>query len=113
VPLQLAKQRGRRSCAGLRVTVRRHLTGAHTVWRGPQCLGLYDAQGQPLPGARPRPLKPLRAPRRLRGAPHLTKPGPHSLQDRERRGRPYPETPRKPACQRRRPGPRLPVGPGD
>ncbi|MGH7394898.1 MAG: ISNCY family transposase, partial [Candidatus Methylomirabilales bacterium] len=51
VPLQLAPQPGRRTCAGLRVTVRRHLEGQHTVWRGPQCLGRYDAQGRPLPRA--------------------------------------------------------------
>jgi hypothetical protein len=57
--LQLAKQPGRRSCAGLRVTVRRHLSGVHTVWRGPHCLGHYDAGGQPQPGPRPRPPKPL------------------------------------------------------
>src|SRR5262249_33610437 len=62
--LQLAKQPGRRSCAGVRVLVRRHLTGEHTVWRGPQCLGRYDAQGRPLDGPRPRALKPLRARRR-------------------------------------------------
>jgi hypothetical protein len=47
--LQVAKQPGRPTCAGLRVLVRRHLDGQHTVWRGPQCLGRYDAQGQSLP----------------------------------------------------------------
>src|SRR6266849_5114544 len=34
VVLQLAKQPGRRSCAGLRVVVRRHLDGHHSVWLG-------------------------------------------------------------------------------
>jgi hypothetical protein len=37
VALQLAKPPGRRSCAGLRVTVRHPLSREHTVWRGPQC----------------------------------------------------------------------------
>ena len=49
LPLQLAKQPGRATCAGLVVLVRRHLDGHHTVWRGSQCLGRYDAQGRPLP----------------------------------------------------------------
>lgn len=31
VVLQLAKQPGRRTCAGLRVLVRRHLSGQHSV----------------------------------------------------------------------------------
>src|SRR3972149_1521595 len=51
IALQLAKQPGRRTCAGLRVTVRRHLDGQHTVWRGPQCFGRYDARGRPLSSA--------------------------------------------------------------
>lgn len=46
--LQIAKQRGRRTCAGLRVLVRRHLNGHHTVWWGTRLLGRYDAQGRPL-----------------------------------------------------------------
>jgi hypothetical protein len=46
--LQLAKQPGRRTCAGLRVLIRRHLTGQHTVWYGGRCLGRYDRQGRPL-----------------------------------------------------------------
>ena len=49
IALQVAKQPGRRTCAGLRVTVRRHLDGQHSVWRGTQCLGHYDAHGHPLP----------------------------------------------------------------
>src|SRR5213594_4408806 len=48
VPLQLAKQPGRRTCAGLRVLVRRHLSGQHSVWYGARCLGRYDPTGQPL-----------------------------------------------------------------
>jgi transposase len=46
--LQIDKQRGRRSCAGLRVLVRRHLTGQHSIWCGPRRFGLYDAQARPL-----------------------------------------------------------------
>ncbi len=49
--LQLAKQRGRRTCAGLRVRVRRHLDGHHTVWWGTRLLGRYDAEGRPLPAS--------------------------------------------------------------
>jgi hypothetical protein len=51
VPLQLAKQPGRRTCAGLRVLIRRHLNGHHTVWYGGRCLGRYDHAGQPLRAA--------------------------------------------------------------
>jgi transposase len=48
VVLQLDKQRGRRSCAGLRVLVRRHLDGRHSVWWGPRCLGWFTATGRPV-----------------------------------------------------------------
>jgi hypothetical protein len=51
VPLQLAKQPGRRTCAGLHVLVRRHLNGQHSVWYGTRCLGRFDPQGQPLRAA--------------------------------------------------------------
>jgi hypothetical protein len=46
VVMQLAKQPGRRSCAGLRVLVRRHLNGQHSVWHGPRRLGVFDARGR-------------------------------------------------------------------
>ena len=46
VVLQLAKQAGRRSCAGLRVVVRRHLDARHSVWLGSRRLGLFDARGR-------------------------------------------------------------------
>jgi transposase len=46
--LQIDKQRGRRTCVGLRVQVRRHLDGRHSVWWGPRCLGRYSATGQRL-----------------------------------------------------------------
>jgi transposase len=48
VVLQLAKQPGRRSCAGLRVDVRRHLDSRHSVWLGSRRLGVYDARGRML-----------------------------------------------------------------
>ena len=44
--LQVTKQPGRRTCAGLHVVVRRHLDGAHSVWYGPRCLGRFGARGQ-------------------------------------------------------------------
>lgn len=89
VALQLAKQPGRRTCAGLRVTVRRDVQGVVSVWHGTRCFGRYDGQGCPLPLDRP---KNARA---------------HLPQDR-----------RSPALQtrrilrlKRRTGPRLPTGP--
>ena len=54
IPLQLAKQPGRRTCAGLRVTVRRDVHGLLSVWHGARCFGRYDSHGQPLPLARPK-----------------------------------------------------------
>lgn len=49
--LQLAKQPGRRTCAGLHVLVRRHLNGQHSVWYGARCLGRFDPHGRPLRAA--------------------------------------------------------------
>ena len=92
IPLQLAQQPGRRSCARLRVTVRRHLDGRHSVWRGTQCLGRYDATGRPLEGPRP---KNARA---------------HLAQEPRPPRRPYRAIPRR-ALPRRRGTPRLPTGP--
>jgi transposase len=48
VVLQIDKQRGRRTCAGLPVLVRRHLDGRHSVWWGPRCLGWFTATGRAL-----------------------------------------------------------------
>jgi transposase len=45
VLLQVAKQPGRRTYDGVRVTVRRHLDGWTSVWHGTRCLGLYDDAG--------------------------------------------------------------------
>ena len=47
VRLQIAKQPGRATCAGLEVVVRRHLDGTHSVWRGPRCWGRFDGKGRP------------------------------------------------------------------
>jgi hypothetical protein len=44
--MQLTKQPGRRSCAELRVLVRRHLDGRHSVRHGARRLGLFDARGR-------------------------------------------------------------------
>jgi len=49
--LQLAPQPGRRSCVGLRVVVRQHLDGHHTISRGTHCLGRYTDAGQPMDAA--------------------------------------------------------------
>jgi hypothetical protein len=55
VRLQLDKQPGRRTCAGLAVHVRRHLDGGFTIRRGTQLLGRYDTDGRPRPLAPSRP----------------------------------------------------------
>lgn len=46
VRLQIAKQPGRATCAGLEVTVRHHLDGTYSLWRGPTCWGRYDSRGR-------------------------------------------------------------------
>jgi transposase len=51
VVLQIAQQRGRRTCAGLQVLVRRHLNGTHAIWWGSRCLGRYSPTGQPVVAA--------------------------------------------------------------
>jgi transposase len=96
IVLQLAKQPGRRTCAGQRVAVRRDLHGGHSVWHGTQCWGRFDAAGQPLA-----PTAPVR-PNTARA---------HGAQDRRSRRRPpLPIPPARPQTRPRR-RPRLPVGP--
>ena len=95
VRLQLAKQPGRPTWAGARVTVRRHLDGRFTVWRGPTRLGLYAASGAPLP---------IRVERAASG--HFRVAGAHLPPMPPRR------IARATAVRARRRGPRLPVGPG-
>ena len=48
VRLQISRQPGRVTCAGLSVIVRRHLDGTHTIRWGPKLLGRYSAQGRAL-----------------------------------------------------------------
>jgi len=51
--LQILPQAGRRSCAGLTVSVRRHMNGTYSVRRGIQVLGHYDENGRPVEAAGP------------------------------------------------------------
>jgi transposase len=46
--LQIDRQPGRRSCAGLKVTVRQHLDGRLTISHGVRVLGRFTATGEPL-----------------------------------------------------------------
>jgi transposase len=62
--LQLLPQPGRRTCAGLRVLVRRHLDGRYTISRGPTCLATYDATGRPMDAAAPVDARRARTPTR-------------------------------------------------
>jgi transposase len=48
VRLQLDKQPGRVTCAGLSVILRRHLDGTHSVLWGKRTLGRYDPRGRRL-----------------------------------------------------------------
>jgi transposase len=99
VALQIAKQPGRRSCAGLAVTVRRDLHGGHSIWRGTQCWGRFDAAGRPLASGPPsRASRPKNARR-------------HLAQDRRSARRPGVAIPPAQPQPRRRRGPRLPTGP--
>ena len=49
VRMQIEKQPGRATCAGLKVTVRKHLNQEHSVWWGKRLLGRYDAKGNRIP----------------------------------------------------------------
>jgi hypothetical protein len=94
--LQLPKQPGRRTCAGLRVTVRRDLHGGHSVWHGTQCWGRFDAAGQPQAPSAPRRPKNARA---------------HVAQERRSWRRPGAAIPSPRPKPRLRRSPRLPIGP--
>lgn len=51
--LQIDRQPGRRTCAGLRVLARQHLDGTITITRPPDVrLGSFGADGQPLKAKR-------------------------------------------------------------
>ncbi len=51
VRLQIDKQPGRVTCAGLTVVLRRHLDGTHSVHWGKRLLGRYDRHGRRLEAA--------------------------------------------------------------
>ncbi len=53
VPLQISRQPGRPTCAGLHVSVRRHLDGYYSIRRGAQLFGRYDADGKLIETLRP------------------------------------------------------------
>jgi hypothetical protein len=57
---QLARQPGRRSCTGLRVTIRRHLNGEYSIWSGPRRLGHYPATPE-RPRDRRTAVRPMEA----------------------------------------------------
>jgi transposase len=107
IRLQLAKQPGRRTCAGLRVTVRRHLDGQHTVWRGPQCFGRYDARGRPVPAAPAGAPRAAPRPRRVPGRPRPQNGRTQWAQDRRSHARPYSRTPQNRSQGVTPPPPRL------
>lgn len=44
--LQIPKQRGRATCAGLKVKLRAHLDGTYSVVRGVKLLGRFDSKGE-------------------------------------------------------------------
>lgn len=53
VRFQILPQPGRRSCAGLTVSVRRHMNGTYSLRRGVLVLGRYDDSGRPVEAAGP------------------------------------------------------------
>jgi len=46
VCLQVPRQKGRTTCVGLHLIVRRHLDETYSVWRGAQKLASYDSRGR-------------------------------------------------------------------
>jgi hypothetical protein len=50
-PLQIGPQPGRRSCAGLQVTIRHHLDGRITISQGARLVATFSASGEPLDAA--------------------------------------------------------------
>lgn len=63
--LQLAAQPGRRSCVGLRVTVRQHLDGRLTISHGTRVFGTCRGETEPVDAAAPVDTRrPQRAPTR-------------------------------------------------
>jgi transposase len=59
--LQISAQPGRRSCAGVQVTVRHHLDGRITITQGARCFATFTASGAPVDA--PAPLDAPHKPR--------------------------------------------------
>jgi transposase len=57
---QLAPQPGRRSCAGMRVTIRRHLSGEYSIWSGSRRLGHFPSLAE-RPRDRRTAVRPMEA----------------------------------------------------
>ncbi len=53
VKIQIEKQPGRSTCAGLKVIARKHLDGGFTVWRGQHLLGGFDKNGRKIDQEKP------------------------------------------------------------
>jgi len=51
--LQISKQPGRKTCAGLAVVVKQHLDGTWSIHRGTQLFGRYGINGRPVEAAGP------------------------------------------------------------
>ena len=68
VVLQIEKQPGRPTCAGLRVIIRRDVHGELSVWHGARCFGRYDPTGHPVPADRPKNARAHLAPDRRASA---------------------------------------------
>jgi transposase len=51
--LQISKQPGRKTCAGLAVVVKQHLDGTWSIHRGTQLFGRYGVNGRPVEAAGP------------------------------------------------------------
>jgi len=62
--LQIAPQPGRRSCAGLQVTVRHHLDGRITVSQGARLFATLTPTGEPVDAAAPVDVRKNRTPTR-------------------------------------------------
>jgi transposase len=84
---QLDRQRDRRSCSGLRVTIRRHLTGGYSIWCGTRRLGHYPVQPE-APRVHRAAVRPMDADRD-RGTPRdVTPPTPPGIRVRTTAVRP-------------------------
>lgn len=53
IAMQISKQPGRKTCAGLAVVVKQHLDGTWSIHRGTQLFGRYGVDGRPVEAAGP------------------------------------------------------------